>query len=355
VTVVIVGAGVLGAALAQTFARLGHDVTLVEQYELGDPRAASSARSRILRIAHGADVADTRSAWRSRELWRELECGTGTRLFTETGMAWFAPAGDSHWERESVRVLGDEGIPVELLAPRDALRLFPRLRVDDLDHVLLEPHGGLLHAREATHALVQDALTSGARLLRGQATPDEERVSIDGRYIEADRVVWACGAWTPRLFPALVSGTVIQQDVFYVEASGGWSSPPVPAWGEARRAVTGAGSLVGSGFKVGIDAPGPPFDLDGGARTPVAGHEAHARAYLRGRFPDIADARLVHTETCQTVALETGLTEPTALLGGEVRLVQHPEHSDVWLLGDGSGHAFKHAPAIAEEVARLLG
>ena len=155
-------------------------------------------------------------------------------------------------------------------------------------------------------------------------------------------------------FPDLVHGTVIQQDVFYFDAPGRWATPPLPAWGEWRKNATGAGDFLGSGFKVGVDAPGPPFDPDTGVRQPVRDHEAHARAYLSTRFPAIATAPLVRTETCQTVVLDPALPEPAAQLGGGVRALRHPEHDHVWLLGDGSGHAFKHAPAIAVETESLL-
>jgi sarcosine oxidase len=29
----------------------------------------------------------------------------------------------------------------------------------------------------------------------------------------------------------------------------------------------------------------------------------------------------------------------------------HPEHASVWLVGGGSGHGFKHGPALAERIA----
>ena len=35
-------------------------------------------------------------------------------------------------------------------------------------------------------------------------------------------------------------------------------------------------------------------------------------------------------------------------------IAPHPEHESVWLLGGGSGHGFKHGPALAEHVERLL-
>jgi glycine/D-amino acid oxidase-like deaminating enzyme len=354
VKVVIVGAGVLGAALAQTLTRHGRAVTLVEQYEPGHARAASDAHSRILRMAHGGDVHETRSAWLARSLWLQLERDTGTQLFSEVGMAWFAPAGDSAWEEAGGALLGEEDIPTERLSPFEAARLFPSLCTHDLGHILFEPHAGLLRPREAVRALVGDAIEAGAEFLQGHATPDGEGVALDEQRLEADRVVWACGAWTPRLFPDLVRGTVIQQDVFYFDAPGGWATPPLPAWGEWRENATGAGNFLGSGFKVGVDAPGPPFDPDSGPGQPARGHEAHARAYLNTRFPAVATAPLVRTETCQTVVLEPSLPEPAALLGGEVRVLRHPEHEHVWLLGDGSGHAFKHAPTIAMEMESLL-
>jgi glycine/D-amino acid oxidase-like deaminating enzyme len=32
----------------------------------------------------------------------------------------------------------------------------------------------------------------------------------------------------------------------------------------------------------------------------------------------------------------------------------HPDHPTVWLLGGGSGHGFKHGPAMAERMAAAL-
>jgi len=350
--VIVVGAGVLGAALAWTLARHGAAVTLVEQYEPGHRRAASGARTRTLRLAHGADVDETRSAWSARRGWLELERDAGKPLFSEVGMAWLAADGDNAWEAASEAVLGREGIRAERLSPAEARRLLPGLQADDLDHVLFEPQAGVLDAAEAVRALVEAALDAGAQLLRGAATPGGASALLGGRRVEGDRVVWACGAWTARLFPELVRGTVIQQDAFYFETPFAWASRALPAWGERRRSASGSGG--GSGFKVGLDTPGPAFDPDSEARQALPVNEAQARAYLGSRFPALASAPLIATETCQTVELDAASAAPAALLGGEVRVVRHPEHEQVWLLGDGSGHAFKHAPAIAGAVESLL-
>jgi len=235
----VVGAGVLGAALARALARAGAGVTLVEQHMPGDLRAASVARSRILRAAHGAEVAETRSAREARRLWLELEHDTDTDIYSEVGMAWFAPARGAAWEVESRRVLETEGAPVEALSPHEAGRLFPELAADDLDHILLERQAGLLRPRAALRALLADATRHGAELVRGRATPAGAEAELGSRLLGADRIVWACGAWTPALFPELVHGAVIQQDVLYLDVPQAWATPGVPAWGAYTEAATG--------------------------------------------------------------------------------------------------------------------
>ena len=353
-TIVIVGAGILGAALAQRLARRGWRVRLIEQRAPGHARAASSGRSRILRLAHGSDSHETRSAWLSRRLWREIERETRTQLFSETGMAWFAPAGGSEWERVSRTTLDAEGVVTERLSTAEAEKLLPGLRTDDLDHVLFEPQAGVLRAREAVAALVRDAVACGAKIVAGRATPDRDGVVVASERLHADRVVWACGAWTPGLFPDLVQGRVIQQDVFFFRVPPAWAAQAVPAWGEWREAVTGTGDFGGYGFKVGADGPGRIVDPDSTRRQPIVEQETRARTYLATRFPALADAPLIARESCQTVILDPTDVDPVATLGGEVRVLRHPGRERVWLLGDGSGHAFKHAPAIAAEVERLL-
>jgi glycine/D-amino acid oxidase-like deaminating enzyme len=62
------------------------------------------------------------------------------------------------------------------------------------------------------------------------------------------------------------------------------------------------------------------------------------------RFPALAGAPLVGTRSCPY-----SLTEDTNFL-----IAPHPEHEHVWLFGGGSGHGFKHGPALAEYMERLL-
>jgi glycine/D-amino acid oxidase-like deaminating enzyme len=334
---IVAGAGVFGASLAHRLAGEGWDVVLVDREEPGTPRAESAGESRLLRYAHGVDAWYARSARRARELWRELEEETGRSLLVEAGLVWFAHR-EGGWESESEEVLRAEGIPVSRLDPDEIARLYPSVAVDDLVFGLLESEAGVLRARECTLALVDAALARGARLELGAATPDGAAVLLEGRRLEADVVVWACGAWLARLFQELVDLRVTEQALFFVDVPAEWSTPPVPAFVDYDGAAYGLGALDGNGLKVGSDFDGPPFDPDTWPRTPPAESERRAREFLRRRFPALADEPFATSASCHY-----SLTGDTHFIAAP-----HPEHESVWIVGGGSGHGFKHGPAFAE-------
>ena len=342
---IVVGAGVFGSSVADRLAQSGWEVVLVDMDAPGHERSSSGDESRLLRYAHGTDDWYTRSARRARELWRELEAELGVEVFVECGLAWFAHT-DTGWESDSEATMLAQDIPAIRLSVEDAVGLYPSLAGDDLEWVLLEPEAGVLRARRATEALARRARGNGADIVRGRARPDGAAVVLDsGERLEGDRVVWACGAWLGKLFPDVVSLRVTQQDVLYFETPEGWAAPHVPGWVDYDGAAYGHANLDGHGFKAAPDREGPPFDPDDGERVLLPEHLDTARGYLARRFPALADAPLIRHWTCQYE-----LTPDTHFIAAP-----HPEHDGrVWLLGGGSGHGFKHGPALAEHVETWL-
>jgi sarcosine oxidase len=334
----VVGAGVFGAALADHLIARGWEVTLVEQFEPGDERSESGGETRMLRYSHGPDGFYAALAWRAREQWLELG------VLEEVGVIWFARR-EGGWESESERVLSEQGIPVERAEPSAVARLYPSLRVDDLAFGLLEPAAGVLRAGDGVRALVERARGGGLRVERGEALPDGERVAVDGQLLEADHVVWACGPWLGGLFPGLADVRATKQDVLYFGAAKTWRTPGVPGWVDYAGAFYGLGDLDGRGVKVSTDAVGPEFDPDTGDRELAWSMEQDVRRYLQRRFPALRDAPLVGHRSCQYE-----LTPDNRFLAAP-----HPAHPSVWVLGGGSGHGFKHGPALAERMEAWLG
>jgi len=327
-TAAVVGAGVFGAATARALARRGWDVTLVEQYVPGNVRSESGGDTRIIRFAHGEAEWYTLSARRALGLWRELEDETGERLFDPVGIAWL-DSGDGAFTAASETTLRRLGIPCERLTPDEAGHLYPSLGGDDLRSVLLEPGAGLLHARRATRALA-----CGLRVETRRAHPSDPP--------HADVVVWACGAWLGPLFPGLVDLRVSRRDVFFFGVDGAWAG--TPGFCDYDAAFYGHGEIEGLGMKCSADGPAPPLDPDTVDRIPLPDSEHQARAYLERRFPALAGAPVAGTRVCQYT-----LTGDTHIL-----VARHPERDGWWLAGGGSGHGFKHGPALGEYVADCI-
>ena len=333
---IVIGAGVFGASLADRLARDGWELTLVDRDEPGHPRAESGGETRLMRCSHGPDAFYTRSARRALELWREL----GGGVLEERGVAWFARSANG-WEAESERVLGEQSIPVERLTPEEGARLFCDLHAADLAFVLLEPEAGVLRAADGVRALVARAREAGARVLRADAQPRGAAVAAGDELLEADVVVWACGAWLAGLFPELLTLRVTFQGLCLFAAGPEWNGP---GWVDFDAAFYGHSRIEPFGFKAGSDADGP--DIDPATRSLKASDQAvkRAREYLAHRFPSLAGAPLASAPGCHY----------SNTADGEFVFAPHPEHEGVWLLGGGSGHGYKHGPALAEHAAAVL-
>jgi sarcosine oxidase len=351
-SVIIVGAGVLGATLAHRLTLAGWRVTVIDQHPPGTLLGSSGGVSRLTRFVHGDSRADALAAWESLSLWRQIEIETGAAFMTQTGLVWLA-GDDDRWEQAGNRILRELGVPVELMPVERAGSLFPDLFTDDLRYLLYEPEAALIRAQAALRALIDDAVRRGATFRRERATRDGSAVVVDGRRLTADHVVWAVGCWTAQVFPELLRASVIQQDTYYFAAPAEWSSPSVPAWSEFPAGITGSGSLDGTGMKVGLHEAGPAVALDG-TRAVDPKLEAHARAFVRRRFPSLAAAPIVRSEVQHTaqVSWVDGI-EPSFSTGG-VRFTRDPGHASVWILGDGSGSVFKTAPVVAATAASTL-
>lgn len=342
-TAVVVGAGVIGAATTLALVRRGWQVTLLEALTPGHGGASSGGDTRLLRSSHGSQPWYTALAWAARDGWRALEDETGVEVLVETGLVWFAREATG-WEADSADVLAGLGVPCERLAQDRVAELFPSVRTDDLAFGLWEPHAGLLRAAVGTRALVARAVALGAVLRAGVAArPDGEAVRIGDEALRADRVVWACGPWLPAAFGDRFALAVTQQDACWFTAGPDWHADRVPAWVDFAGAAYGAGGLDGHGFKCSSDRQGPPFDPDTDERIALPAHVAAARAILGHRFPGLADAPLARTRTCQyTTTVDTEF------------LIAPLDGDTVWVAGGGSGHAFKHGPALGEYVADML-
>ena len=354
--VVVIGAGAFGAWTAHHLSNAGARVTLVDAYGPGNSRSSSGDESRILRYGYGTDEIYSRLARRSREQWRELDArhSSGLRLWHPCGVIWLAPDGDTY-AADTRATLQAGDYPLELLDQTTLRARYPQIDAADVGTAMLEPEGGVIMARRSIQALASELTRKGVRVTRGRVEKPSAsgRLSAvqlaDGKTLAGDTFVFACGAWLPSVFPELLSQRIMptRQVVMYFGTAAGddrFTASQMPAWIDFVSGIYGVPDLEGRGLKVGIDAHGSPFDPDTGDRTVDERSVETARAWLRRRFPAMTDAPLVESRVCQY--------ENTA--SGDFLIDRHPEHENVWIAGGGSGHGFKHGPAVGEYVAGLI-
>lgn len=351
---VVVGAGVMGTWIALTAAERGRRVLLLDAFGPGDPRATSGDESRIIRSSHGTERHYPVWAHEARERWIALGAETGEPIFVETGVAWLAHA-EQGFEADSEATLRSLRIPVERLAPADAAARWP-FAPDGLAFVLFEPEAGVLRARAGVRATARAFERRGGdierrRVLPGPAVGGRLTAVVDdaGEAIAAPEFVFAAGPWLPRLFPE-VAGTLIRvtrQDVLYVGTPAGdrsFDAPGFPAWIDYGDAFYGIPALDGRGAKLAPDDYGPEVDPDALDRVVDPSSVAAARAFVARRLPRLAGASVVETRVCQYES-----TSDTHFV-----IDRHPGLDNVWLVGGGSGHGFKHGPAIGRYVVDRL-
>ena len=352
--VIVVGAGCFGAWTAYRLARSGQAVTLIDAYSPGNSRASSGGETRVIRMGYGAQEIYTRWSWRSLELWNALFERADLRLFHETGVLWLAREQDT-LSTSTLATLRCIGVPHERLSRAQLESRWPQIDFGAVTWAIHEPQSGVLMARRAVAAVVREAEREGVSYIADAVQPPAigrgriEAVSTrSGKTMSASTFVFACGPWLPKLFPDLLGDRIFltRQEVLYFGPPPGdrrFAPPAMPAWIDFGEEMYGIPDIEGRGFKIALDRHGSAFDPDTGDR--VAGQTLDAvRAYLARRFPALCDAPLVAAEVCQ---YENSCN-------GDFLIDRHPELDNVWLVGGGSGHGFKHGPAVGEYVARLV-
>ena len=152
----IVGAGVMGLFTAEFARRRGARVLLLDQWRIGDPRAASFSLTRSIRNDY-LDPVYARLAFEARKLWLDFQRQTGESFLIECGClniakASVTPVLSETYAEQSYRVL--EGLHLKTQAfSRDGLRArFPQF---DADLGRLDVEAGFLHVPPITAALLR--------------------------------------------------------------------------------------------------------------------------------------------------------------------------------------------------------
>lgn len=389
--IAVIGAGAFGAWTALHLQERGARVTLLDAWGPGNSRASSGGETRIMRGTYGPDQPYTEMAARALKLWEKYERRWQRQFLHRIGVLWMASGRDDGFERASAEMLRRAKIKFQELSSAQLVKRWPQINFEGIQWGIYEPDCGYLDARASCQAVAEAIIGTGgtyrqvaavrARTPIGKAhvgtaakpalsgveravqssegrqfacalenEPIRNISLSDGSQLKADCYVFACGPWLGKLFPETIGDFVrpTKQDVFFFGTPAGddrFDDTHLPVWADHRgRFRYGIPGSDRRGFKIADDTRGPDFDPTSGERAVSPETLRDIREYVSLRFPALKNAPLVETRVCQY--------EQTP--DSHFIIDRHPKNEDVWLLGGGSGHGFKHGPAIGEMMAELI-
>ena len=349
--VVVIGAGLTGAATAWRLATLGRDVVLVEAATPAHAGGSSHGSARIFRHAYD-DPFFVGLTVRALRGWRDLEADTGRAVLTTTGGL---DAGSGRDLGAIAAALAVHGLESELLDPHAVRERWPHLVVDG--PVLHQAAAGVVDAAVAVDAMVSEARRHGAEVLLGdRVVAVEQRGDTavvhlqQGRRIPASAVVVAAGAWLPELADALPEVvaerlpplTVTQQQVFH------FPFPAQPAHPTDWPVLVHQGERTVYSLPGGRDAGGTGFKIaehDGGARTTASTRDGVVDPASRARIVELV-RRVLPSVDATPYAEATCLYTSTANEDFVIDRV-----GPVVIASPCSGHGAKFAPVLGELIA----
>lgn len=236
--IVVIGAGIVGCAIAAELARRGASVSILDGRApgAGATQASGGMLAPYTEAAEGGPLLalGARSLALFDDFVRAIEADSGIAVgYERSGTLHVARVEETLAHFASMhQELSELGVPTEVLSPAEARAHEPNLASDIFGGLLL-PTQGLISAPGMTQAMVEAAQRRGATL-RPQARATRirrngTRVAIDTDHgtIDADGVVLACGAWSGQVDVEGVSGSVPVRPVRGQLLHLGWHGPHV--------------------------------------------------------------------------------------------------------------------------------
>lgn len=355
--IAVIGAGAFGGWTSLYLVRSGFDVTLIDAWGAGNSRSSSGDETRVIRSTYGGNEFYFDLNVRALQLWKEHQQQWNRQFFFNSGVLWFCYEEKNQLVDDSIPFAKKYKMEYEYLDATALKKKYPVIHCEDLHHAWFDPYGGYLKARESCQAVSEAFIREGGKFILANAKPAaissgkmDQLMLSTGEKIIADAYVFACGSWLGQLFPEVLDQkiTCTKQEVYYfgapTENSPVYDNLPVWIDLDGRDYYYGIPGNAHRGFKIGVDLRGEAFDPTHGDRTINVDTLAHARKFIAHRFPELKNAPLIESRVCPYE------NSPD----GNFIFEQHPEANNIWFLGGGSGHGFKHGPALGELVARMF-
>ena len=343
--VAIIGAGVHGASAAFHLASRGVRTVIVEKTS---PAGGPTGRSSAICRAYYTNAFLASVARDSIAMLADFEQHTGRGSgFRASGLLVLHPREDEATVREVVPRLNEQGIPTNLLEPRQVRAEWPAFDLDGVSVAAFERDAGYADPVLTTQGLFERARELGAEAILGHAVtgiePDGGAWALRAgeETLAAERVLIAAGPWS-RTLAAMVGADLPLTVERHIVATFAWPDDVrVPAHGDLPNGYyfRPEGDEL---FLVGPLHPEPTVDPDEFDERVGSEEASRLGARVVKRVPD-----LEHATARGGWASLYDVSPDWQPVIGEIA-------PGVFVDAGTSGHGFKLAPALGRYLADLV-
>lgn len=350
---IVVGVGGMGSATCYHLSKRGHNVLGLESSNVPNSLGSSHGETRIIRKGYFEGEHYVSILERAYELWEELEDESGQKLLHKTGLIAFGEKGTQLVDN-TIESCKKNNFEHEELAAEELNERFPGYELPEDYKAVLEPEGGFLESEKCIMAHVIQAQKNGAEIHAQEKVEnwesEEEGVKIEtdrGSY-RANKLVFAAGAWTPKLIASV--SEYLQVDLHSLT----WEQPERPQFYRSNNfppfiADTEEGQYYGfphherPGFKYARFKPvEQKIDPETVERQPEISDAQRLSAFSKKNFK-AAKGDVMAIERC----LQTDTPDRDFIID------KLPDCENLVVGAGFSGHGFKMSSAIGEILADL--
>jgi sarcosine oxidase, subunit beta len=348
-SVVVIGGGVVGCSIAYNLARRGQrDVVVVERETVGSGTTSKAAGGIRVQFPTETEICFSLEAIRVFERFEE-EFGVDPG-YKRIGYL-FLVSDQKQLEGFQKRIALQHrlGCDVRVIAPDDARKLVPALRVDDLIAAVWGPGDGLAGPAEVTAGFARRARELGVKIVEGIRVESIERagarvkgVTTSAGAIASPLVINAAGpsaARVARLAGAEIPVQPRRRHIFFTEPF-----PAIPGPVPLTTDVT-SGFYFRKEMEQVLLSPGDVEDIGEDFDVPMDwGKVEDAVQKAIQRVPILGDARIAGG----WAGLRPLTPDDHAIIGWT------PGVEGFFVAGGFGGHGFQHSPATGRYVAEWL-
>lgn len=361
----VVGLGAVGSAALYFLSKSGAKVLGIDRFDPPHSMGSSHGETRITRLAVGEGQEYVQYARRSQQIWRDLEELGQEELFRQVG-GILIESGDQPWVKYGGSSFFDktctyaelESVPHEIFNQKDLEQKFPAFQTGEKARAYFEPTAGYTFPEKIVQTQLDLAVKNGAKIRVYQPVESIQQgedwleIRLREETIRAKKVLISAGGWVKDFLKENEKPKfkICRQVLHWVKLEKGSPMESIQSvfmWGngsEPTDFLYGFPSLDGETVKVATEqfeeVPHPEF-LD---RT-VSKEEQ--QRFLKEKIEGKFHGLLPEVERSQ-VCFYT-VTEDAKFV-----VKTHPEMDRVLLVSACSGHGFKHASALGEQLAARL-